>query len=879
MKNLLSIYNTFKPNKIRKKEKESLNDIIKGTKSVLANRIRFNKYIHSYSKTTEKSTFKSPGISEYPIFRKQSYFLIPLRIKKINFFEDINEKNEKDNEDDLILKPKKLLYFSPKESESLYKKKLIFNIKTSKSLLKNKLYKLSLNKNVNNKKERYNSLFLDFFYKWSNNGDIYPNLNFSGQNINDNNNSYNNFENIKNEKYSELKYDDNIIFNQDYSKFINKKLEYIKDNKIENRQEKIESIFNDINGKEIKLKLESVKIIFKPINKKINGYNKKNDTENKNKEIILYIPLYFAFFICHKKLDLFKKVLMSAIVFSDDFEKIEFNDELIYPTLKDYIINNIYNSPSPKMNKNNEFRHESKKNLKNSNLTLPLKKSQPLRKLVTKNYNTSAGEKKSSIGSSFSMLRSSFIDKSLNNNTKKEAIFHSNRNRNTNNLCSINYSSRKNIIDNNDNENDLYTNNTSNNFNEYYFLWETTSKTFMVNIHMPKIYFKYKSLKNEIIAFCDKNLFLYLYKNNFINWDFYVLNFLFSIKAFRKIILNNYSIFKQKIFTDILLSQTINNTNGKLYNSLNNTLFSFRNKTRNNINEKDRYNTNTNTITNNISTINNKESKNFEIPIEPIIINKNENKIYNTLNENNESLLFFYTDNLYNNSIIKLYSYLIIIDYEKLNPKLKWKYYLDFKQMKQLNEISKYESLDSFLPKIIKTDFQNGYLSMDFSLFDEFDIDILGYEKKNIMNTTKKSAIFGSSTAVNTISPNKELCIDIKYPFVRVIKTKYNNKNNIFFNMNKIDLDINFLQNINNYNIDTWPKKILEIIHTNKDNLTNSLYLCPEYGSNNELSKNKNIFKSNPLNNSVSINNVGNSPRKFIKSITFNGIPVTSKFH
>ena len=146
------------------------------------------------------------------------------------------------------------------------------------------------------------------------------------------------------------------------------------------------------------------------------------------------------------------------------------------------------------------------------------------------------------------------------------------------------------------------------------------------------------------------------------------------------------------------------------------------------------------------------------------------------------------------------------------------------------------------------------------------------------MNSTKKNKATGSSNSINNISPNKELFIDIKYPFVRVIKAKYN-KNNINFNINKIDLEINFLQNINNYNLDLWPKKILEIIHTNKDNLANSLYLCPEYGSNNDLSKSKNIFKSNPLSNSVSINNMNNIPRKFIKSITFNGIPATSKFH
>ena len=31
-----------------------------------------------------------------------------------------------------------------------------------------------------------------------------------------------------------------------------------------------------------------------------------------------------------------------------------------------------------------------------------------------------------------------------------------------------------------------------------------------------------------------------------------------------------------------------------------------------------------------------------------------------------------------------------------------------------------------------KTDFQNGRLSIDFSLFHQFNINILGYEKKNI---------------------------------------------------------------------------------------------------------------------------------------------------
>ena len=39
-----------------------VNDIIKGTKSVLANKVKFKEYIKNYSKTTEKYIFKTPGI-------------------------------------------------------------------------------------------------------------------------------------------------------------------------------------------------------------------------------------------------------------------------------------------------------------------------------------------------------------------------------------------------------------------------------------------------------------------------------------------------------------------------------------------------------------------------------------------------------------------------------------------------------------------------------------------------------------------------------------------------------------------------------------------------------------------------------------------------
>ena len=868
MNNLVNIYNTFKPNNNKYKERETLSSIIKGTKSVLASKLKFKQYIQSYSKKTERSSFKSPGISEYPIFKKQSSLLIPVKIRKINFYEDLNVKSEK-NDEDFLNNKKKLFLISPSPRDSTYKNKFLKAIRTSKDLFRNKLFKT---KKIT-KKERYNSLFLDFFYKWTNNS-----LNNSKVEFSDNNK---NIEEIKNDKYSELKYDDNKIFNQDYNKFIKEKIEYIKKNKINNNQEKIENTFNDVNRKEIHLKLESIKIIFKPIkNKKnkniIKSYNIKNEKEKENREIILYIPLYYAFLIYYKKLELFKKILVSSIIFSENFDKIEFNDTLISSTLKDYT--NYYKGSdnSPSINKRKETNYDSKKNIRptNSNLQLTLKKNQPFRKLATKNYMNypgSFGEKKSNNGSIFNMLKNSFLENNINK--KKEEIIHSNKNKKRKSICNINYLSGKNSIGeyenyNDEKKNDENLNINSNNFNEYIFLWETPSKTFLVTILMPIIYFKYKDLKNEISAFCEKNLFLYIYKNNFINWDFYALNFLFSIKAFRKIILSNYSLVKKKIFKDIIFCKTINTE--KSLNSINNFL-SFRNKQKKMINIKEQ----------NKNILYDIDNKIYEFSNEALIINKNKNKIYNALNENNESYLFFYTDDLCTNSIIKLYSYLIVIDYEKLNPKLTWKYYLDFKQMKQLNEISKYESLDTFLPKLIKTDFQNGLLSMDFSLFEEFDIDILGYEKKNIMNENKiKNKTINTTNMANNNISNKELCIDIQYPFVKIIKANYNNiDNNTFFTLTKVDLNINFLQIINNYNIDLWSQKILEIINMSKDkdNLNNNLYLSPSFNSNN-IPKNKNMIKITPFSNPVN-KDTGSNYKKFIKSITFSGIPAISKFH
>ena len=749
--------------------------------------------------------------------------MIPLKTKKINYFEDLNSLNFEKDIDNSSIKGKRKLFFS--ERESNYKNKLKYNIKTlniSKHNIKRKIFNLDYIQN-RNKKERYNSLFGDFFYKWTNNTrdlELDENCKTSDYNnkncIGHSNKKINNIEYIKNEKYSELKYDDNKIFNQDYSNFVKEKIDYIKDNTIENTQVRLESNFDDLNGKEIKLKLESIKIHFKPIKdgNKLSNINVEEEDnkskDNPSKDIILFIPLYYAFLFCYKNLDFFKHILISTITFYNNFEKIDFDGKLISSSLTAIDL---------KDHQETGIKRRVSCNLKNQTISAKIdrqlqpKKALPFRKLVTNNYtsftktlkNSHINERKKAEAiniNTFSNLKNNILE---NNQIqkKKEDIIHSNRNKNSNSLYNIHFLSEKNTkIDEEKNKNNNY------NYNEYIFLWETCSKTFLVNVQMPMIYFKYKSIKKDIMAFCDKNLFLYIYKNNFINWDFYVLNFLFSIKTFRKIILNNYSLSKNFLLNDISSKTIYNESKPKII--------------KNNI--KSRNNKKSNIKENN--TCIEAKQKKYNFFDEYIIINKNHNKVYNILNENKESYLFFYTDNSYNNSIIKFYSYIISIDYDKLNPKIKWKYFLDFKKMKKLNEISKYESLDLFLPKIVKTDFQNGLLSMDFSLFDEFNIETLEYEKKNIINSNK---LKNKTVGLNNTQIKDELCIEILYPFIqveKVLKEKIKIEedmsiNNISFFKNKIKLDINFLQKINNYRIDSWSKIILGIINNNDNNNSN----------------------------------------------------------
>ena len=660
-------------------------------------------------------------------------------------------------------------------------------LKFSKNIFRNKLLKIEKAKLEQLNKPRYNSLFLDFFYKWSKdkNDSLFNEENSKTENDNNiheyNHYNSNDYMHIKNEKFSKLVYDDNLIFNYDYANFINERLEFISLNNIENSNTKLESYFNDLNQYEIKLRLESIKIKFKPIHCKIGSL--KNSS---NKTIELYIPLYFTFLFCLKDVDFFKAILLSCITFSEN-EKIFFDENKVRPALKAFF------------DQKKEENKETKVVMRNSGQisTMNKKTTTTFRRTATKagfvTRKSSVEKKGTTIGNNnnskiFNLARNSILENnfSMSKKKKKEEIIHSHKK-------NINYFYRTKDEKNDQEQNKINSRKKINQYDEYNFIWETDDITYAVNIQMPIIFFNYKNLKEEIALYCDKTLFLFMYKDNFINWDFFALNYLFSIKIFRKRILQNYSLVKKDILKSILPQCSLKSNE----NTIENSILKYMNKT-SRINEDNQI-----------------KNEKFELNEEITILNKDKNKIYNMMNPNNESFIFFYTDNLYQNTLIKMHSYIIILDYDKLNPKVHWKYILNFKLMKLLNEISKYEPLETFLPKITKTDFQNGRLSIDFSLFNQFNINILGYEKKNI---NEENPIFNYSNIKNKVNANsnkenEELSVDIKFPSFKEETIVKGENDKILFKKTITNLDVNFLQNLNKYKMDLWSKKILELIN------------------------------------------------------------------
>lgn len=81
-------------------------------------------------------------------------------------------------------------------------------------------------------------------------------------------------------------------------------------------------------------------------------------------------------------------------------------------------------------------------------------------------------------------------------------------------------------------------------FNYFIFFWTSNIKTFIVTITLPCIHLNILDNKIIINHFIDYQLLFYLYKRNFLNWEYYLIKYLTSYSKFRDIFLKIDSVSK-----------------------------------------------------------------------------------------------------------------------------------------------------------------------------------------------------------------------------------------------------------------------------------------------------------------------------------------------
>ena len=714
-----------------------LSKILNNTKSILKSKSDFFDYMQEYYSIVTKSTFKTPDIRLYPLLRKNRPDLISI-------------KNQSKTVDNYVKKKPMKNYLKEKIFSSDFKKKFRINLSATSSNLK---------KNNNFFKEKKNEkLFFydDFFYKWKKE------------------------ENKINNEYSDLNYDENKIFFGNYHQFLEERMNFCKKNKLENLQKSLKISFEDRNKKKIKLELISMKLIFEPIKqndykikaknyeynfedyKQITEYKGINTTEedsnninneeesNKNKNIVTF-PLSYVFLYYINGFDYFKKILLSCIKFDSNFKKIYFQENEIYT-----IIRNEGESEQNKKDKNIIRRNGPKKNTRSFMVGGVANK-------LSKNNKTFFSLK----SFNFSQKNEQKIDldeKGGKINNKKILKIHSNQD-----IKSI--------------KNGKYT--------EYNFIWETPFESYRVKLIMPIIIFWSEHINKNIITYCNKELFLFLLKNNFINWDYYILKYLFSLKIFRFFILKGISFYNKYSMSDALQKNIKNQ----------------RNRNKNKFSHI------------NIRTFLKKEYK--YIDDRNILLN-NEKKIFNQFSENNESYKFFYTDNFSINSIIEINSFKILIDNPELNNKIYWEFLLNFKQMIFLTNINNYEKLENFLPKIIITNFEEGYLNLDLNILEYFNNKIIHGLKYDEKKSEKND--MNSSSSISSHNKDK-MRINIKMP--TIIREQFVKSDLLNNNVKEFETNFDFLNALKNYDNKFWPEKILEFLNLDINNaqIKNNGYL------------------------------------------------------
>ena len=315
-----------------------------------------------------------------------------------------------------------------------------------------------------------------------------------------------------------------------------------------------------------------------------------------------------------------------------------------------------------------------------------------------------------------------------------------------------------------------------NNFDYYKTLLIFKGKKYKIKFCMPEISLIFRDYEKQLNHCIDKELFLYLHQNNFVDWDFFIMHYLYHLQDFRKFIGKNLSL---RSNINLFLRKKIINENNKI---------DFNDSKKSNLN---------NISIGVMSSINNNYNKFYlnNFYTSKININEDEHKFIFTIFNGKNFIKY------------KFKSYILYAFINNVNKSDIYAFKFNFRQMKVLYYRSKFENFKLFLKRLISI--KNKTIHLDYSYFDSF----------NSMTNDEIYEFFFKLDQNNKEEPHKEevklnsLVLKIREPHFEII-SQDKEETDLFKVLHyRIELDKKFISKLINNDVNDWMKIIVD----NKD--------------------------------------------------------------
>ena len=329
-----------------------------------------------------------------------------------------------------------------------------------------------------------------------------------------------NFDDFQNDffyeqEYSTYVFKDSEIFGkkEHYFEFIKNKINDFRTNEIEDKEFKKEKIFDKNKQK------KNISLIFESLSVKIYEMKKEeneNGTTNKDVQIFEYnLPFAFLPLFYYKGEEKFKIILSKIIQYDSDTNNFKLNENP-ESYFKD-ILNNCV-----------DFKEEKKEEPKKE-VTYTEETMRPSKQKFSLTMGGKKNLKKEMAGFKFNPLGSTIIEEQNMAQTMAGNIPNTY-------LTNLDDSKKRYDIVS---QSSIYPTKKEHNyinFNIFEFLWMTPNQSYKVCITTPIVTINIPKNNIKVKKYVDFELLLYLYENEFKNWDFYLVKYLSSYKSFRALL-------------------------------------------------------------------------------------------------------------------------------------------------------------------------------------------------------------------------------------------------------------------------------------------------------------------------------------------------------